>query len=225
MSETKSRQLDRAQQREVLARIEEIPWGDMEGHIYAVEEALEKAVAATAPEFPLWEAEGEERYRDEFSVSEDEIAVMSDEWRLAYVSRLVRSLASCYGVGTGDFGNEPPFLLADPHSPGGLLRALNDLIVLPVMAGSDRDQSAAEVRGERPELAEGESWLELDEDVEVIWTDGDGKAHKTVGSYQGIVVPNQGGPSWFVVKSGDEETSLRLQDMAGMTRLAEIPRE
>jgi hypothetical protein len=43
----------------------------------------------------------------------------------------------------------------------------------------------------------------------VIWTDADGKAHKTVGSHQGSIVPDQGGPNWFVVKSSDdEETSI-----------------
>lgn len=217
------RQLDPEQQRAAVALIDAIPWGDMEAHIYAVEEALEKAVAATAPEFPLWEAEGEERYRDEFSVREEEIAAMSNEWRLAYVSRLLRSLAFCYGVGTGDFGNEPRFLLADPHSPGGLLRALNGLIMLPVRADRGRSDSTEQVHDEQPQFAEG--WLELDEEVEVIWTDADGKPHKTVGRYQGIVVPDQGGPSWFVVKSGEDEISILLEDIAGMTRLAEMPRE
>jgi hypothetical protein len=48
---------------------------------------------------------------------------MSPEWKLAYVGRLVLTLTLCYGVGTGDFGDQPPSLLeADAHSPGGLLR-------------------------------------------------------------------------------------------------------
>ncbi len=114
------KQLDRNQERDAIALIEAIPWGDMDLHIRSVERALERAVAATAEEFPLWEAEGEERFIDEFSVAEEDIAAMSAEWRLAYVGRLVRTIALCYGLGTGDFaffGNEPPFLVADPHSP------------------------------------------------------------------------------------------------------------
>jgi hypothetical protein len=128
-----STQLSERQEREAIAAIESCPWGDMEGHIRSVEKALERALEATAEEFPLWEEEGEERYVDEFSVSEEDIAGMSAEWRLAYIARLLRSLALCYGVATAEFGDAPPLLLAEPNSPGGLLRALNDLIMLPVM--------------------------------------------------------------------------------------------
>jgi hypothetical protein len=68
-------------------------------------------------------------------VTPEEIEAMSPEWKLAYVGRLALTLALCYGVGTGDFGDQPPSLLeADAHSPGGLLRALNDLIMLPSVA-------------------------------------------------------------------------------------------
>ena len=104
-------------------------------HIRTMEEALDRALDATAEEFPLWEAEGEDRYVDEFSLSAEDLAEMSLEWRLAYVARLVRSLALCYGVSTAEFGDEPPMLLADRNSPGGLLRALNDLVALPVTNG------------------------------------------------------------------------------------------
>jgi hypothetical protein len=46
--------------------------------------------------------------KDEFSVTPEEIETMSPEWKLAYVGRLVRNLALCYGVKTGDFGDQPP---------------------------------------------------------------------------------------------------------------------
>jgi hypothetical protein len=65
-------------------------------------------------------------------VTPEEIETMSPEWKLAYVGRLVRTLALCYGVETGDFGDQPRLLEADAHSPGGLLRALNDLVMLPM---------------------------------------------------------------------------------------------
>jgi hypothetical protein len=64
-------------------------------------------------------------------VTPEEIETMSPEWKLAYVGRLVRNLALCYGVKTGDFGDQPPLLEANAHLPGGLLRALNDLVMLP----------------------------------------------------------------------------------------------
>jgi hypothetical protein len=138
------KQLSERQKREVIAVIESCTWGDMELHIRSVEAALERVLQATAEDFPLWEAEGEGRYADEFSISEEDIAGMSAEWRLAYIARLVRSLALCYGVATAEFGNAPPLLLAEPNSPGGLLRALNDLIMLPVIeAEPDRPGSSS----------------------------------------------------------------------------------
>jgi hypothetical protein len=81
------KQLDRNQEREAIALIEEIPWADMDLHIRSVERALERAVEATAAEFPLWEAAGEQRFVDEFSVSEEDLTQMSTEWRLAYIAR------------------------------------------------------------------------------------------------------------------------------------------
>jgi hypothetical protein len=128
-------QLNPHQRQEALALIEQIPWGDMDGAIRTIEESLDRALAATAGEFPLWEAEGEERYVDEFTASGEDVDEMSLEWRLAYVGRLVRSLALLYGVSTGDFGEDPPLLLAEPCSPAGLLRALNDLVAPPVTDG------------------------------------------------------------------------------------------
>jgi hypothetical protein len=127
--------MDRHQQLEALAILDDQPWGDMDTDIRSIEAALERALQATASEFPLWEDQGEDRYADEFSVTPEEIETMSPEWKLAYVGRLVRNLALCYGVKTGDFGDQPPLLEADAHSPGGLLRALNDLVMLPTTSG------------------------------------------------------------------------------------------
>jgi hypothetical protein len=131
-------QLDRRQRQEALVLIEGIPWGDMDEAIRILEEVLDRVLDATAAEFPLWEAEGEDRYIDECSVSAEDVAEMSAEWRLAYIGRLVRSLALWYGVSTGDFGDDPPLLVADANSPGGLLRALNDVVAMPVTDGGPR---------------------------------------------------------------------------------------
>ena len=113
-------QLDRKQRREAVELLEGVTWGDMDLRIRSVEEALERALEATANEFPLWEQDGEDRYGDEFSVTPADLESMDPEWRLAYVGRLVRSLALCYGVETGDFGPGPPLLEAAANSPGGL---------------------------------------------------------------------------------------------------------
>jgi hypothetical protein len=63
------------------------------------------------------------------------------------------------------------------------------------------------------------SWLDFDDEVEVIWTDAKGEPHRTVGHYQGVAVPDQGGPSSFVVIDDDDEVHIYLGDIAGMTRL------
>jgi hypothetical protein len=75
----------------------------MDEAIRDVEETLDRALAATAGKFSLWEAEGEDRYADEFSLTGEDVAEMSLEWRLAYVGRLVRTLALRYGVSTRVF--------------------------------------------------------------------------------------------------------------------------
>ena len=124
--------LDGTQRREAVELLEGVTWGDMDVHIRTLEGALERALEATASEFFMWEQDGEDRYGDEFSVTPADLEAMSPEWRLAYVGRLVRSLAMCYGVSTGDFGGGLPLLEADANSPGGLLRALNDLVHMPV---------------------------------------------------------------------------------------------
>jgi hypothetical protein len=62
------------QRQEALALIEQIPWGDMDEAIRDVEETLDRALAATAGKFSLWEAEGEDRYADEFSLTGEDVA-------------------------------------------------------------------------------------------------------------------------------------------------------
>ena len=129
-------ELTNQQQAEVVALLNAQPWDDVESHIRSMEAALERALEATASEFPIWEEQGEDRYRNEFNVTAEEVDAMSPDWKLAYVGRLVRSLALCYGVSIAEFGDHPPLLEADVHSPGGLLRALNDIVMLPTTSDS-----------------------------------------------------------------------------------------
>ncbi len=64
-----------------------------------------------------------------------------------------------------------------------------------------------------------ESWLEVGEEVEVIWTDAEDEPHKTVGRFQGISVPEEGGPVRFVLSCDGDEVSLYSEDVVGMTKL------
>ncbi len=68
-----------------------------------------------------------------------------------------------------------------------------------------------------------ESWLGTQEEVEVLWTDAEGKPHLAVGQFQGIAVPNDGGPIRFVLKNDDDEISLYSEDVVGMTKKEREP--
>ena len=63
-----------------------------------------------------------------------------------------------------------------------------------------------------------ESWLEVGEEVEVIWTDAEDEPHKTVGRFQGISLPEEGGPVRFVLNCDGDEVSLYSEDIVGMTK-------
>lgn len=55
-----------------------------------------------------------------------QVEELDADWRLAYVGRLIRSLAICYGLSTED---------ADGRSPGALLRGLNNIVDMRLMPG------------------------------------------------------------------------------------------
>jgi hypothetical protein len=130
-------QFDRGQQAEALALIEEMPWGHVDRAIRDMETVLRLAMEATSAEFWWWEEElgpqVEVEYGSEFVVPADVVAEMTDADKLAYVARLLRTLAHAYGVNT-EFG-----LWRDPTIPGqawdgspaALLRGLNDISWVP----------------------------------------------------------------------------------------------
>jgi hypothetical protein len=74
----------------------------MDGYIRGMEEALRLALEATSGDFYRWEEEIgpplEARGYDEFSLPEAFLQAMRTEEKLAYVARLLRSLALQYGV-------------------------------------------------------------------------------------------------------------------------------
>jgi hypothetical protein len=103
--------------------LDQSPWGDIDRAIYAVEMSLRLLLDATREQFLMWEAEADARgFHDEFSLTPDEVRDLSDESRLAYVGRLVMSLALNYGLDSGRGIGED-----DPHTPAGSLHALNDI--------------------------------------------------------------------------------------------------
>ena len=83
----------------------QIAWADVLAAIDTVDEALRLALEATTEGFSLWQIEGagETNFGDEFSLSPSQVAALTAEWRLAYVGRLLRTIAVSYGLQT-EFG-------------------------------------------------------------------------------------------------------------------------
>jgi hypothetical protein len=115
------------QQARAIEFLNSMPWGDVDGAVQSFETALRLALEATGDAFLQWEQQAEARgYDDEFSLTYDDLAALSDEWRLAYVARLLRSLALAYGVSAG-FDSGPLVGEASLASLGDIVRTLNDI--------------------------------------------------------------------------------------------------
>jgi hypothetical protein len=127
-------QFSPGQQEAALVVIEQAAWGDMDGAICDTETALRLALDATRAEYLGWEEElgpaFEQEGIGEFLVPAARVEEMSDADKLAYVARLLRTLALSYGVDAG-FGylvpGESPLERYDRlesayrSSPAGLL--------------------------------------------------------------------------------------------------------
>src|SRR5436853_575689 len=80
-------------QRAVLDLVKGLPWADVDGAICDMESALRLALEA----FVTWEEAAENQgFEDEFSLTPSQVRDLSPEWRLAYVARLLRTLALSY---------------------------------------------------------------------------------------------------------------------------------
>ncbi|UJA21248.1 hypothetical protein HJD18_14180 [Thermoleophilia bacterium SCSIO 60948] len=76
-----------------------LPTGDMINDRDDLTELLRRLLEATSSgSIELWDTEGEELYGDEFSPSPEEVAEMSAPMRAAYVAKLARSFALCFGM-------------------------------------------------------------------------------------------------------------------------------
>jgi hypothetical protein len=118
--------LDQTGQAEVLSLIATLPWGDVEGCIETLDEAFRLAREATSHDWLRWENEGYELgFDDEFSVSPERVASLTDEWRLAYVGRLLESAAMMYGIQDKKAVPAPE---SPGPEPGSILRSLSAIV-------------------------------------------------------------------------------------------------
>jgi hypothetical protein len=124
-------QFTQEQQARARAVIESCAWGSMDDYILDMETALRRAMEATRDALAVWEARADDLgFEDEFELSADQVAELSDEWRLAYVARLLQTLALAYGVSPDTFENHE-------SCPAALFRGLNDILWMPVTTERD----------------------------------------------------------------------------------------
>ena len=93
--------LNSAKRQRVIEAVEAAPWGDITASCKTVDIGLRRALDATALDFQRWAQESTLRgERDEFTLESAEVQAMSAEQRLAYVARLLRSIALSFGTET-----------------------------------------------------------------------------------------------------------------------------
>jgi hypothetical protein len=133
----REKQFDSDQRERALELLESLPWEDLDGARRTIEETLRLAMEATRNSFRRWEDEAEATgYVDEFSVSPSEADELSDRCRLAYVARLLRTLALSYGVCT-EFGGKQFIGQEAPNSVAALVRGLNDISLIRLTTGDE----------------------------------------------------------------------------------------
>jgi hypothetical protein len=123
-------QFDPQARRESLAAIEHVPWGSINHAVDSMDQSLRRAMEATTDAFWVWEkgAAGERRFGDEFSLTPLQVDSLTPKWRLAYVARLIRSFALCWGVSTEFGGGVLGAATEDRAAPGRLIRALAAMV-------------------------------------------------------------------------------------------------
>ena len=127
------RQFDPSQQQRAITLLESFPWGDMDAYIPALEDALRRAMEGTRQEFQDWEdTVAPQLGIDEFGLSADDIKALPCRAKLAWVARMLRTLAMAYGVST-DFLCPDGIVVGEAESdtPAALLRGLNDIVGTP----------------------------------------------------------------------------------------------
>jgi hypothetical protein len=88
--------------------------------------------------FVLWQVDdaGEQRFGDEFELTPQQIDDPDPQWRLAYVARLIRTLALYWGVAT-EFSSSALGAPDEASScPGSLMRQLTAIAASPLAGQS-----------------------------------------------------------------------------------------
>lgn len=120
------KQFDNGRGKRALELLEQMPWGDIEMNISDTKDALRRLVGATSAVADRWDEEFFDSYGDEFSVPDETVTAMTETELLAYIARLVRSLALAYGVDAG-LSNRQLRQTDNPDSPAALLQGLTNL--------------------------------------------------------------------------------------------------
>jgi hypothetical protein len=101
-----------------LTLIDSMTWGDLGLAIQDIDESLRRALRATSRDLHNWDnGDYEQRFGDEFWLTDAQVAGLSDEERFAYVARLIQTAAVIYGLWPGD-----------RNSPAALLHGLDQLV-------------------------------------------------------------------------------------------------
>ena len=115
------------QKEAVIDAVEAIDWATAAVELRAVEEFLWNFMDIAGSAYEL----GAERLDDlEALLEPDEVEALDDESRDAYLAALIGGVLILYGV------NDGRTLEARPGSLAGLLREVNDIVQLPVQAGT-----------------------------------------------------------------------------------------
>lgn len=80
-----------------LRRVEDASWDDIKNARYDLEQALTRALEASAKDLDLWDREGD-RLFDEFDVSTEQREAMSDRMNSAYIARHLKNVALALGL-------------------------------------------------------------------------------------------------------------------------------
>ena len=127
-AERRPPQLDLLAREEAVDLLEDLAWGDIPWSIDTIDRAMQLALEATSDDFARWENEDILGCIDEFSLTKQQVRDLSERWRLAYVARLLRTIAHEYGVNT-ELGNGVLGALhADPKRIGSIMRRLDAIV-------------------------------------------------------------------------------------------------
>ncbi|UJA21494.1 hypothetical protein HJD18_15580 [Thermoleophilia bacterium SCSIO 60948] len=109
------------QQRQALELLQEQAWTEVDGDLRVVETALRRALDATTHDLDRWEkSEVLPGWKDEFSLSPEEVARLDPYRRLEYVARLLATIETMYGL--KDWPSRK-----DGGRISDILRGLNDI--------------------------------------------------------------------------------------------------